>query len=112
MEMKTRPMTIDEAEAIGAVAADVGAVLFNALHAHPKLDWLDLIIAGATAMRGVAAHACTKNADLSNDIAIALMTHTTLQVFALPDGLVKLVDDGTTDKDGPVKTGFLPVRRH
>lgn len=110
--MKTQPMTIAEAEAIGAVAADVGAVMFNALHANPALDWLDLIIAAATAMRGVAAHACTKNADLSNEVAKGLMTHRTLQVFALPDELVKLVDDGTTDKDGPVKTGFLPVRRH
>lgn len=100
-------MTPAIAEAIGAVTAELMQVMFDAGSKHPELEWTDLVVAAASAMRGLAARARHIDPSLTEGAATTILFGQFLAVLALPSELIKIVGDGGV----PDKAGFIPVRR-
>jgi hypothetical protein len=103
--MSEPTMTPEIADAVGAVSA----AMIDAPAQHPALDWQDLIVAGALALRGIAAHARHCDQALSQMAVDLTLGGLFFQVMALPPEVVKIVSE---PGDGKHKAGFLPVRRH
>ena len=104
-------MTIEKAEALGAVSAAVTQVLFNASHAHPDLDWEKLAIATVIGLRGLMARERAKTPALSERRANAMLLRAIAIAMSVPSEAIRIVKDDN-EQDGPDQAGTIPVRRH
>jgi hypothetical protein len=103
----TLEMSPQIAEGIGALAADLMQVLFDARAQYPELGFPHLLSAAAVAMRGLGAVARRQDQSLSAPAVNDELLRQFLIVLAMPDELIRIVADGKQDK-----AGFIPVRRH
>lgn len=109
--MAAPPLQLDAqtAEQLGALSADLLRTLLAAGHEHPDWQWPLLVDAALLALRGIEAMAAKTEPDLSRAQIKQLMLMRCLNVFALPDEVMRVMDDG---KDGPPQVAVLPVKKH
>lgn len=108
--MTEGPMTPAKAAAMAETSAKVLQLLFDTAHAHPDLDWEDLAVSTALAMRGLAARECANNPALTPGHADAALMRAFFLAMTAPRELVRVVKQDASD--GPDTVGVIPLRSH
>jgi hypothetical protein len=98
----------EKATLVGELSAKLVQVMMDMAAADTRLDWTDLMIGAAMAMRGVAAVVNEADPEIGVEKIDAILMRQFLRVMALPREGWKVVK-GDGGGKGPIKAGVIPA---